>query len=160
MRVMKVSKYIQARYILLAVPATLAISAVALGQSATKHSHNNVTSTTHLETSGTTKPTVTVNGHHVNVPAGGSTTVSQTGGSTTVTVAPETTPPNQGSGSSLTTTTSPNGTVSVSVTSNSGTGHHNSHSTANVNSHGDTFSNVHQNVTVQKTGTGSVQASN
>ncbi len=155
---MQVRKYIQARYILVAVPATLALSAVAIGQSATKHGHNHVTSTTQLETSGTSKPNVTVNGHHVDVPAGGSATVRQGDGQTTVSVAPAAS--GQPAGGSETTTTTPDGTVNISVTSNTGSGSHSSHSFASVDSNADTFSNVHQSVTVQKTGTGSVHASN
>ena len=154
---MKVRKYLQARYILVAIPATLAITATALGQGVarTHHSHQ-TTVVSNSQTGQTTKPSVTVDGHHVTVPTGGTTTVpADDGGQTTVSVTPTT---NSSTGGTKTTTTLPDGTVSVSVTSKATDSHSHQNVTYSHSDNGQTTE--HQTVTVQQTGTGSVKVSN
>lgn len=151
---MKVRKYLQARYMVIAIPATLALTATALGQAVVKTHHSHQTTVvSNSQTGQVAKPDVTVDGQHVTVPTGGTTTVpASDGGQTTVSVAPTT---DTVTGGTKTTTVEPDGTVDVSVTSKATS----SHSHQNVSfSHTDNGQTTqHQTVTIQQTGTGSVK---
>ena len=154
---MKVRKYLQARYMLVAIPATLAITATALGQTVVKtlDSHE-TTVVSNSQTGQVTKPDVTVDGRHVTVPTSGTTTVpASDGGQTTVSVTPTT---DTTTGGTKTTTVEPDGTVDISVTSKATDSHSHQNVTYSHSDNGQTTQQ--QTVTVQQTGTGSVKVTN
>ena len=150
------------RYLLPALPALLLVSAAGVAEAAAIAHNTTVSVQTQTpsmgqSTSSDSKPHVDVDGHSLNVPDNGSTTLNQ--GGTTTTVTNHESDQSSGApdnGQPTTTSSSGNG-LNVSVTSRA-SGQDVSHSNVYAHSNGVTDSTVHSNVTIQTSvnGTGSV----
>ena len=150
------------RYLLPVLPVVLLVGAAGMAEAAAMRQNTAVT--VQAQSSGTsqgansdTKPTVSVNGQDLTVPAGGTTTLNQ--GGTTTTVTNHESDQSSGApdnGQPTTTSSSGNG-LNVSVTSRA-SGQDVSHSNVYAHSNGVTDSTVHSIVTIQTSvnGTGSV----